>query len=43
VPQNPVTEGAGGQDWLDEVIDGAYLLCEQSSWSWAAHDDVFSR
>ncbi|MGX1159233.1 heparinase II/III-like protein [Arthrobacter sp. SLBN-100] len=37
------TEGAGGQDWLDEVIDGAYLLCEQSSWSWAAHDDVFSR
>jgi hypothetical protein len=30
-------------DWLDEVIDGAYLLCEQSSWSWAAHDDVFSR
>jgi hypothetical protein len=29
--------------WLDEVIDGAYLLCEQSSWSWAAHDDVFSR
>ncbi|MDQ0662661.1 hypothetical protein QFZ35_001159 [Arthrobacter ulcerisalmonis] len=29
--------------WLDEVIDGAYLLCEQSSWSWAAHDDVYSR
>lgn len=29
--------------WLDEVIDGVYLLCEQSSWSWAAHDDVFSR
>ena len=29
-----------GPDWLDEVIDGAYLLCEQSSWSWAAHDDV---
>ncbi|XAS71698.1 heparinase II/III family protein [Micrococcaceae bacterium Sec5.1] len=29
--------------WLDEVIDGAYLLCEQSSWSWAAHDDVFTR
>lgn len=28
--------------WLDEVIDGANLLCEQSSWSWAAHDDVFS-
>ncbi|WP_245934392.1 heparinase II/III family protein [Arthrobacter psychrolactophilus] len=29
-------------EWLDEVIDGAYLLCEQSSWSWAAHDDVFA-
>ncbi|MFE4194836.1 heparinase [Paenarthrobacter sp. NPDC056912] len=31
-----------GDAWLDEVIDGAYLLCEQSSWSWAAHDDVFT-
>ena len=30
-------------EWLDEVIDGVYLLCEQSSWSWAAHDDVFVR
>lgn len=29
-------------EWLDEVIDGAYLLCEQSSWSWAAHDDVYA-
>ncbi|BCW64621.1 heparinase II/III family protein [Arthrobacter sp. StoSoilB22] len=37
-----VNDGPGG-DWLDEVIDGAYLLCEQSSWSWAAHDDVFTR
>ncbi|TQS93089.1 heparinase [Arthrobacter sp. TS-15] len=37
-----VDDGPGG-DWLDEVIDGAYLLCEQSSWSWAAHDDVFTR
>ncbi|MEV7132803.1 heparinase II/III family protein [Arthrobacter sp. NPDC093128] len=37
--------GADGEAdaWLDEVIDGAYLLCEQSSWSWAAHDDVFTR
>ena len=34
---------AGSPDWLDEVIDGVYLLCEQSSWSWAAHDDMFSR
>ena len=33
----------GAAAWLDEVIDGAYLLCEQSSWSWAAHDDVFTR
>ncbi|MFK0009154.1 heparinase [Paenarthrobacter sp. NPDC090520] len=32
-----------GEGWLDEVIDGAYLLCEQSSWSWAAHDDVFTQ
>jgi hypothetical protein len=33
----------GPEGWLDEVIDGAYLLCEQSSWSWAAHDDVYIR
>lgn len=39
----PAAAGAGSRDWLDEVIDGVYLLCEQSSWSWAAHDDVFSR
>ena len=38
-----VTAGAESPGWLDEVIDGVYLLCEQSSWSWAAHDDVFSR
>lgn len=31
------------QEWLDEVIDGAYLLCEQSSWCWAAHEDAYSR
>ncbi len=38
------TEGPSNDvsGWLDEVIDGAYLLCEQSSWSWAAHDDVFA-
>ncbi|MGO4246539.1 heparinase II/III family protein [Paenarthrobacter sp. RAF54_2] len=36
-------EGSDQAGWLDEVIDGAYLLCEQSSWSWAAHDDVFTR
>lgn len=28
--------------WLDECVDGIALLCEQSSWSWAAHDDTFS-
>ncbi|MCY1673247.1 heparinase II/III family protein [Pseudarthrobacter sp. SL88] len=43
---DPGRQGAYGSDaeaWLDEVIDGAFLLCEQSSWSWAAHDDVFRR
>lgn len=35
--------GSDQGGWLDEVIDGTYLLCEQSSWSWAAHDDVFIR
>lgn len=34
---------ADAQAWLDEVIDGAFLLCEQSSWCWAAHDDVHTR
>ena len=24
--------------WVDEVADGATLLCEQSSWCWPAHD-----
>jgi hypothetical protein len=28
--------------WLDEVADGATLLCEQSSWCWPAHDDTFA-
>jgi hypothetical protein len=27
-------------DWLQEVLDGAWLLCEQSSWCWPAHDDA---
>lgn len=35
--------GAEAEVWLDEVIDGAFLLCEQSSWCWAAHDDVHAR
>ncbi|WP_162453328.1 heparinase II/III family protein [Phytoactinopolyspora mesophila] len=28
-----------GEDaWVDEAADGVVLLCEQSSWCWAAHD-----
>ncbi|RQX03000.1 heparinase II/III family protein [Micromonospora inaquosa] len=26
--------------WLDEIVDGVTLLCEQSSWCWPAHDDT---
>lgn len=37
------TDRGEAELWLDEVVDGAYLLCEQSSWCWAAHDDVFRR
>ena len=43
---DPGRQGGDGDEaeaWLDEVVDGAFLLCEQSSWSWAAHDDVFRR
>lgn len=29
--------------WLDEVVDGIVLLCEQSSWCWPAHDDSLER
>lgn len=28
---------------VDEVVDGVLLLCEQSTWCWAAHDDAFNR
>ncbi|SDQ62736.1 Heparinase II/III-like protein [Pseudarthrobacter chlorophenolicus] len=42
-PGSPGADGVDAEAWLDEVIDGAFLLCEQSSWSWAAHDDVFRR
>lgn len=43
--QGPDGQGFNGQseEWLDEVIDGAFLLCEQSSWCWASHDDVHAR
>lgn len=27
--------------WLGEVLDGVWLLCEQTSWCWPAHDDAF--
>ena len=30
-------------DQVDEVVDGVLLLCEQSTWSWAAHDDAYER
>ncbi|HKH08084.1 MAG TPA: hypothetical protein VKA62_03970, partial [Agromyces sp.] len=29
--------------YLDEIADGLQLLCEQSTWCWPAHDDVFAR
>ena len=29
--------------WLDEVVDGVWMLCEQSSWCWPAHEDDRSR
>lgn len=28
---------------LDEVADGVWLLCEQSTWCWPAHDDTLRR
>ena len=27
---------------VDAVVDGALMLCEQTSWCWPAHDDVFA-
>ncbi|WP_144834607.1 heparinase II/III family protein [Microbacterium sp. BH-3-3-3] len=29
------------ETWIDEVVDGVVMLCEQSSWCWPAHDDSF--
>ncbi|MGX9899138.1 hypothetical protein ACW0JT_03195 [Arthrobacter sp. SA17] len=40
---NSDADASNAEVWLDEVIDGAFLLCEQSSWCWAAHDDVHTR
>ncbi|MFF2486882.1 heparinase II/III family protein [Microbacterium sp. NPDC058062] len=30
-----------GPVWLAEVLDGVWLICEQSTWCWPAHDDAF--
>ena len=30
-------------EFVDEVADGLYAICEQSTWCWPAHDDVFAR
>lgn len=29
--------------WIDEVVDGVILMCEQSTWCLPAHDDCFAR
>jgi hypothetical protein len=29
--------------WIDELVDGIVLICEQSTWCWPAHDDTFAR
>ncbi|MFC0197344.1 heparinase II/III family protein [Microbacterium arthrosphaerae] len=31
-----------GARFLAEVLDGVWLICEQSSWCWPAHDDAFN-
>lgn len=31
------------ETWIDEVVDGVVLTCEQSTWSLPAHDDCFQR
>ncbi|WP_129337912.1 heparinase II/III domain-containing protein [Cellulomonas endophytica] len=32
-----------GRGTLEAVVDGAVLLCEQSTWCWPAHDDTRTR
>ena len=34
-------DGEIGAAWLADVLDGVWLICEQSSWCWPAHDDAF--
>jgi Heparinase II/III-like protein len=44
VVMSMAAEGAGDRTaWLDEVADGVIVFCEQSTWCWAAHDDVRGR
>ena len=39
-----VLAAATGEDrWIDETLDGAIMLSEQSSWCWPAHDDTRAR
>ncbi|WP_241842958.1 heparinase II/III family protein [Agromyces albus] len=33
----------GEERWLSEAADGLWMLCEQSTWCWPAHDDAFAR
>ncbi|WP_433003013.1 heparinase II/III domain-containing protein [Kribbella sp. CA-294648] len=33
-----VAAATGAQEWLDEAADGLLMLCEQTSWCWAAHE-----
>ena len=33
----------GEERFIDETLDGAIMLCEQSSWCWPAHDDTRAR
>jgi hypothetical protein len=33
----------GQAEFVDEVADGIYAICEQSTWCWPAHDDGFAR
>lgn len=36
----PGEDELGGR-FLAEVLDGVWLICEQTSWCWPAHDDAF--
>jgi hypothetical protein len=38
-----VAAATGDDAALGEIADGLWLLCEQSTWCWPAHDDAFTR